>query len=60
MGVLQKMQIQVKRRSVTQLTSRVNTYFYDGGRNDWQLDGSLPVDINKDKGSKPDSKNDYK
>ena len=54
------MQIQVKRRSGTQLTSRVNTYFYDGGWNDWQLDGSLPVDINKDKGSKPDYKNDYK
>lgn len=45
---------------MTQLTGRANTYFYDGGWNDWQLDGSLPVDINKDKGSKPDSKNDYK
>ena len=54
------MQIQVKRRRGTQLTGRANTYFYDGGWNDWQLDSSLPVDINKDKGSKPDSKNDYK
>lgn len=45
---------------MTQLTGRANTYFYDGGWNDWQLDGSLPVDINKDKGQKPDAKNDYK
>ncbi|MGX7112103.1 rhodanese-like domain-containing protein [Gemella cuniculi] len=45
---------------MTQLTGRANTYFYDGGWNDWQLDGSLPVADNKDKGQKPDSKNDYK
>ena len=45
---------------MTQLTGRINTYFYDGGQNDWQLDGTLPVDINKDKGQKPDTKNDYK
>ncbi|MGX7098063.1 rhodanese-like domain-containing protein [Gemella bergeri] len=45
---------------MTQLTGRANTYFYDGGWNDWQLDGTLPVDINKDKGQKPDAKNDYK
>ena len=45
---------------ITQLTGRANTYFYDGGWNDWQLDGTLPVDINKDKGQKPDAKNDYK
>ena len=45
---------------MTQMTGRANTYFFDGGWNDWQLDGSLPVDINKDKGSKPDAKNDYK
>ena len=45
---------------MTQLTGRTNTYFYDGGQNNWQLDGTLPVDINKDKGQKPDAKNDYK
>ena len=45
---------------MTQLTGRANTYFYDGGWNDWQLDGTLPVDINKDNGQKPDAKNDYK
>ena len=45
---------------MTQLTGRANTYFYDGGWNDWQLEGSLPVDINKDKGAKPDAKNDFK
>ncbi|MBF0713475.1 sulfurtransferase [Gemella sp. GH3] len=45
---------------MTQLTGRANTYFYDGGWNDWQMDSSLPVDINKDKTTKPDAKNDYK
>ena len=45
---------------MTQLTGRANTYFYDGGWNDWQLEGSLPVDENKDKGAKPDAKNDFK
>ena len=45
---------------MTQLTGRANTYFYDGGWNDWQLEGSLPVDENKDKGVKPDAKNDFK
>lgn len=45
---------------MTQLTGRPNTYFYDGGWNDWQLNKELPVDINKDKGEKPDAKNDYK
>lgn len=45
---------------MTQVTGRANTYVYDGGWNDWQLDGTLPVDINKDKGAKPDAKNDWK
>lgn len=45
---------------MTQLTGCANTYFYDGGCNDWQLEGSLPVDENKDKGAKPDAKNDFK
>lgn len=45
---------------MTQMTGRANTYFFDGGWNDWQLDSNLPVDINKDKGAKPDAKNNWK
>lgn len=45
---------------MTQLTDRQNTYFYDGGWNDWQMEKDLPIDVNKDKGEKPDAKNDYK
>ena len=44
---------------MTQLTGRANTYFYDGGWNDWQLE-NLPTANNKDKGNKPDSKNNFK
>nr|WP_252344690.1 rhodanese-like domain-containing protein [Gemella sp. zg-1178] len=45
---------------MTELTGRANTYFYDGGWNDWQMTENLPVDINKDKTTKPDAKNDWK
>lgn len=47
---------------MTQMTDRANTFFYDGGWNDWQMEenASLPVDVNKNLGTKPDAKNDYK
>lgn len=45
---------------MTQLTDRKNTFFYDGGWNDWQMDKSLPVDVNSNLTEKPDSKNDFK
>lgn len=45
---------------MTEMTGRANTFFYDGGWNDWQMDESLPIFVNKDLGEKPDAKNDFK